>query len=109
MYHGKTLIFFLFGLMVDNPRKVGKDNKDVIPLEVFEVAAGQFAKIELNTEQRKNVVEFSTKRPNDRFRELEDGFQVRPDNETSEYDADIQQLDGQLWRERLYESTWDHN
>ncbi|KAH6914616.1 eukaryotic translation initiation factor 2C 2 [Coprinopsis sp. MPI-PUGE-AT-0042] len=54
--------------------KTGKDS--AVPIELFQVVPGQFAKVELLPEQTKAVVEFSTKRPDERFRDIQAGFDL---------------------------------
>lgn len=54
--------------------KTGKDA--VVPIELFQVVPGQFARVELIPDQTKAVVEFSTKRPDERFRDIQTGFEL---------------------------------
>ncbi|TFK24718.1 Piwi-domain-containing protein [Coprinopsis marcescibilis] len=54
--------------------KVGDDA--AIPIELFDVVPGQFARIEINPDQTRHVVEFSTMRPEARFDEIKRGYDI---------------------------------
>ncbi|EAU82685.2 eukaryotic translation initiation factor 2C 2 [Coprinopsis cinerea okayama7 len=48
----------------------------LVPIELLDVAHGQFARMEITPDQTKAVVEFSTMRPQQRFEEIQKGFEV---------------------------------